>query len=89
MNIIQLLTLLLCSLLVACSDKVPAAEQQGIEEVDSTISETDTLTTHLKPFREDLPTIGLLMYNGCCRVRWWLPPMSLPSYQKAEKDCLT
>jgi transcriptional regulator GlxA family with amidase domain len=24
----------------------------------------DTLTKHLKPFRTDLPTIGLLMYNG-------------------------
>tara|TARA_R110002096_G_scaffold405486_1_gene603556 strand:- start:300 stop:1055 length:756 start_codon:yes stop_codon:yes gene_type:complete len=24
----------------------------------------DTLTTHLKPFNESLPTIGLLMYNG-------------------------
>lgn len=25
---------------------------------------TDTLTKHLKPFNPDLPTIGLLMYNG-------------------------
>ncbi len=27
-------------------------------------TETDTLTKHLKPFKEELPTIGLLMYNG-------------------------
>lgn len=27
-------------------------------------SQTDTLTNHLIPFNEDLPTIGLLMYNG-------------------------
>ncbi|WP_127137846.1 DJ-1/PfpI family protein [Flagellimonas oceanensis] len=27
-------------------------------------SASDTLTTHLKPFKENLPTIGLLMYNG-------------------------
>lgn len=27
-------------------------------------AESDTLTTHLKPFRPDLPTIGLLTYNG-------------------------
>jgi len=27
-------------------------------------SQTDTLTKHLKPFNENLPTIGLLMYNG-------------------------
>ncbi|CAH8290453.1 DJ-1/PfpI family protein [Mariniflexile fucanivorans] len=25
---------------------------------------TDTLTKHLKPFKTELPTIGLLMYNG-------------------------
>lgn len=25
---------------------------------------TDTLTKHLKPFKKELPTIGLLMYNG-------------------------
>jgi hypothetical protein len=25
---------------------------------------SDTLTSHLKPFNEKLPTIGLLMYNG-------------------------
>ncbi len=27
-------------------------------------SPTDTLTKHLKPFKKELPTIGLLMYNG-------------------------
>lgn len=27
-------------------------------------SSIDTLTTHLKPFKQNLPTIGLLMYNG-------------------------
>lgn len=27
-------------------------------------SPTDTLTKHLKPFKQELPTIGLLMYNG-------------------------
>jgi transcriptional regulator GlxA family with amidase domain len=27
-------------------------------------TQADTLTKHLKPFKEDLPTIGLLMYNG-------------------------
>lgn len=27
-------------------------------------SGSDTLTKHLKPFRTELPTIGLLMYNG-------------------------
>ncbi len=27
-------------------------------------SQIDTLSAHLKPFKKDLPTIGLLMYNG-------------------------
>ncbi|WP_445734092.1 DJ-1/PfpI family protein [Mariniflexile sp.] len=29
-----------------------------------TQAQTDTLTTHLKPFKTGLPTIGLLIYNG-------------------------
>lgn len=33
------------------------------EAINSEIP-SDTLTTHLKEFRPDLPTIGLLMYNG-------------------------
>lgn len=35
-----------------------------VQNVNHTETETDTLTKHLKPFKEDLPTIGLLMYNG-------------------------
>ncbi len=31
--------------------------------IDSTTA-NDTLATYIKPFRTDLPTIGLLMYNG-------------------------
>lgn len=31
---------------------------------EPTNSASDTLTTHLKPFDPNLPTIGLLMYNG-------------------------
>lgn len=29
---------------------------------------SDTLTKHLKPFKQDLPTIGLLMYNGVLQI---------------------
>ena len=32
--------------------------------VSGSISKSDTLTTHLKPFKSELPTIRLLMYNG-------------------------
>lgn len=35
-----------------------------IGNVNHTEIKTDTLTKHLKPFKADLPTIGLLMYNG-------------------------
>ena len=34
------------------------------EKVDQVEKETDTLTKHLKPFKAELPTIGLLMYSG-------------------------
>ena len=44
------------------SEKQSTAESEGKEEVGEIVS--DTLTKHLKPFNEDLPTIGLLMYNG-------------------------
>jgi transcriptional regulator GlxA family with amidase domain len=30
----------------------------------TTENKSDTLTKHLKPFKSELPTIGLLMYNG-------------------------
>ncbi len=37
-------------------------KQNGSDNFSSIAS--DTLTKHLKPFKEELPTIGLLMYNG-------------------------
>ncbi|SDQ54551.1 DJ-1/PfpI family protein [Flagellimonas zhangzhouensis] len=33
-------------------------------DVTTTEQKSDTLTKHLKPFNPELPTIGLLMYNG-------------------------
>ena len=35
-----------------------------VQELKQTEFTSDTLTKHLKPFNPDLPTIGLLMYNG-------------------------
>jgi transcriptional regulator GlxA family with amidase domain len=40
------------------SEKI-SEEDMNQEEIKS-----DTLTKHLKPFQSDLPTIGLLLYNG-------------------------
>jgi transcriptional regulator GlxA family with amidase domain len=34
------------------------------KNINGAQTQGDTLTKHLKPFKEDLPTIGLLMYNG-------------------------
>lgn len=48
------------------SKKQSAAELEGKEEVAETVDSaaSDTLTKHLRPFNKNLPTIGLLMYNG-------------------------
>lgn len=35
-----------------------------VKEVTASEIKTDTLTKHLKPYNTNLPTIGLLMYNG-------------------------
>ncbi|MEH6679886.1 MAG: DJ-1/PfpI family protein [Sediminicola sp.] len=35
-----------------------------IQQVGLVETASDTLTKHLKPFKAELPTIGLLMYNG-------------------------
>ena len=55
--------LTLATILFSCnSDKSnPIAEKKN---VDHTEIKTDMLTKHLKPFKPELPTIGLLMYNG-------------------------
>ena len=39
-------------------------EKDDISKIEVTEQKKDTLTTHLKPFKKELPTIGLLMYNG-------------------------
>jgi len=58
-----IITLILAILLIGCtsenSNKVSADEIKNYSE-----KTTDTLTKHLKPFKPELPTIGLLMYNG-------------------------
>lgn len=36
----------------------------GVRNADQNKIESGTLTKHVRPFNEELPTIGLLMYNG-------------------------
>jgi len=55
--------LILATMSCACSSNTKKLDSK-IENGDHTTTETDTLTKHLKPFKAELPTIGLLMYNG-------------------------
>lgn len=65
-NILLLLTALI---IFSCNDtnskRDSDSQNDNSQEVKSeNLTSSDTLTKHLKPFKEDLPTIGLLMYNG-------------------------
>ena len=58
-----LITIIIVTILISCNaDKSKNnLESENINHIEN---ETDTLTKHLKPFKSELPTIGLLMYNG-------------------------
>ena len=58
LKILSILSIAL--LLTSCNTQSKKAEVATEENTTS----TDTLTKHLKPFNPELPTIGLLMYNG-------------------------
>jgi len=55
--------MIFATIMMSChSEKSKAkTENQAARNTEKT---TDTLTKHLKPFKAELPTIGLLMYNG-------------------------
>ncbi len=56
-------SLIFAGLVISCSPEKSNAGSTS-EVVGQVENKTDTLTTHLKPFKAELPTIGLLMYNG-------------------------
>lgn len=58
LKILSILSIAL--LLISCNTQSKKTEVATQENTTS----TDTLTKHLKPFNPELPTIGLLMYNG-------------------------
>lgn len=61
----NLLPILLSVLLFNCNTNTPKSSDKNEDNgLQTGISHSDTLTKHLKPFKEGLPTIGLLMYNG-------------------------
>lgn len=54
---------ILITILISCNSEKSRTNPES-EKIDYTKKETDTLAKHLKPFKPELPTIGLLMYNG-------------------------
>ncbi len=55
--------LMVATLLYSCNnEKIKTTPETT--PISQTEKATDTLTKHLKPFKAELPTIGLLMYNG-------------------------
>jgi transcriptional regulator GlxA family with amidase domain len=46
------------------TEKSKENQNQEVVRVNQTEKENDTRTKHLRPFKAELPTIGLLMYNG-------------------------
>lgn len=50
-------------LLMACNAEDKSLTNEA-SEANNTELESDTLTKHLRPINDKLPTIGLLMYNG-------------------------
>ena len=60
-NIGHTIILIFTIILISCKSDKSNSEN---ENIDTKEVKSDTLTKHLKPFNEELPTIGLLMYNG-------------------------
>ena len=60
---LSIITLFVAFISFGCNMTGESKIEHG-KEYDKEVSKTDTLTKHLKPFRTDLPTIGLLIYDG-------------------------
>lgn len=59
-----IIPMIFATMLIGCNTEKKTNSE--IESISHTKKETDTdtLTKHLKPFKSELPTIGLLMFNG-------------------------
>ncbi|WP_336622740.1 hypothetical protein [Wenyingzhuangia sp. 2_MG-2023] len=58
-----LTAIIFTTILTSCNSEKPK-KKFGKEHTNETKNKRDTLTKHLKPFKLELPTIGLLMYDG-------------------------
>ena len=56
--------IIICATLLMSCKQEKSNNKVESPELTKTEQQTDTLTKHLKPFKPELPTIGLLMYNG-------------------------
>jgi len=64
MKNLSLISLLIFTIITVSCNSEKSKTNKKTDEVENVISPSDTLTKHLKPFNPDLPTIGLLMFNG-------------------------
>ncbi|MCM4171889.1 glutamine amidotransferase [Arenibacter sp. TNZ] len=64
MNKIGILSILLFSAIVSTCNSEKSKVNTEIQKVGLNEIKSDTLSKHLKPFNSELPTIGLIMYNG-------------------------
>lgn len=65
MTILSILTLGIAFMAVSCNTTSEGGKDENEVEGEKVAKVgSDTLTKHLKPFRKDLPTIGLLIYDG-------------------------
>ena len=58
-----IITMIFATIIMSCNTDKSKTKIEN-PEFSTNEQKTDTLTKHLKPFKADLPTIGLLMYNG-------------------------
>lgn len=56
-----IITAIIAILLIGCTTDKSKIQTTGFSAAEKS---ADTLTKHLKPFKSELPTIGLLMFNG-------------------------
>lgn len=64
MNKIAILSVLLLSAMVSSCRTEKSKANAEVQSIEHNETKSDTLSKHLKAFNPELPTIGLLMYNG-------------------------
>lgn len=62
-NVLMISTLFFAAIFISCNNEKSKAKLKT-EHTNRVESPSDTLTKHLKPYKTELPTIGLLMFNG-------------------------